>query len=145
MNGRFCADKSEWQSAIRNAPAPIGGPALPAEHSARPTAARVAFTPTLAFRLRAIGRVLHNLRGNAPKPPNAQEGAMTPARFVFSGKTIALPNGRVIVSASRMSSARREKKYVCIEVECKPDEVETVQKALAVILERHGRIDTSAF
>lgn len=70
---------------------------------------------------------------------------MTPTRFIFSGETITLPNGRVIVSGSRTSSARRDKKYVCIEVECKADEVEAVRKALATILERHGRIETSAF
>ncbi len=70
---------------------------------------------------------------------------MTPARFIFSGETIALPNGRVIVCGSRTSNARRDKKYVCIEVECKADEAEAIRKALATILQRHGRIETSAF
>ena len=50
-----------------------------------------------------------------------------------------------MVCGCRTSSGRRDKKHVFIEVECKPDEVDAVQKALAVILERQGRIDTSAF
>jgi len=68
-----------------------------------------------------------------------------PARFIFSGETIRLQNGRVIVCGSRTSSGARAKKYVAIEVECTPDEVDAVQKALAVILQRQGRIDASAF
>jgi hypothetical protein len=70
---------------------------------------------------------------------------VSPTRFIFSGETIPLRNGRVMVCGSRTSSGARDKKYVVIEVECKPDEVDAVQKALAVILHRQGRIDTSAF
>jgi hypothetical protein len=50
-----------------------------------------------------------------------------------------------MVCGSRTSSGARAKKYVAIEVECTPDEVDAVQKALTVILHRQGRIDTSAF
>jgi hypothetical protein len=71
--------------------------------------------------------------------------SMTHARFMFSGEAIPLANGRVMVCGCRTSSGGRDKKHVFIEVECKPDEVDAVQKALAVILQRQGRIDTSAF
>jgi len=70
---------------------------------------------------------------------------VSPARFMFSGETIPLRNGRVMVCGSRTSSSARDKKYVVIEVECKPDEVDAVQKALALILHRQGRIEASAF
>ena len=70
---------------------------------------------------------------------------MTHTRFIYSGETIPLRNGRVIVCGSRTSNAGRDKKHVFIEVECKPEEVDTVQKALAVILHRQWRIETSAF
>jgi hypothetical protein len=70
---------------------------------------------------------------------------MTQPRFIFSGETIPLRNGRVIVCGSRTSSGRRDKKHVFIEVECGPEEVDAVQKALAVILQRQWRIETSAF
>jgi len=50
-----------------------------------------------------------------------------------------------MVCGCRTSSGGRDKKHVFIEVECKPDEVDAVQKALAVILQRQGRIDTTAF
>jgi len=50
-----------------------------------------------------------------------------------------------MVCGSRTSSSARDKKYVVIEVECKPDEVDAVQKALALILHRQGRIEATAF
>ena len=56
-----------------------------------------------------------------------------------------MSNGRVIVCGSRTSSGGRDKKHVFIEVECRPDDVEAVQRALAVILQQQGRINTSAF
>jgi len=70
---------------------------------------------------------------------------MAEADFAFSGESEALPNGRVIVRGTRTSSGGRDKKHVFIEVECLPDEAGAVQKALAVILQRHGRINASAF
>jgi hypothetical protein len=36
-------------------------------------------------------------------------------------------------------------KHVFIEVECLPEESEAVQKALAVILQRDGRINATSF
>jgi hypothetical protein len=74
-----------------------------------------------------------------------QECAVSHARFTFSGETIPLRNGRVIVCGSRTSTGGRDKKHVFIEVECKPDEVDAVQKALAIILQRQWRIETAAF
>ena len=70
---------------------------------------------------------------------------MTDARFVISGEKAQLPNGRVIVRGTRTSSGARDKKHVFIEVECKADEADAVQKALAVILQQHGRIEASVF
>jgi uncharacterized lipoprotein YmbA len=70
---------------------------------------------------------------------------MTDARFVVSGEKVQLPNGRVIVRGTRTSNGGRAKKHVFIEVECKQDEADAVQKALAVILQQHGRIDASIF
>ena len=46
---------------------------------------------------------------------------------------------------TRTSSGGRAKKHVFIEVECKQDEADAVQKALAVILQQYGRIDASIF
>ena len=80
-----------------------------------------------------------------PKQPDGRNYAMTHARFIFSGEAVPLSNGRVMVCGCRTSSGGRDKKHVFIEVECKPDEVDAVQKALAVILQRQGRIDTTAF
>jgi hypothetical protein len=54
---------------------------------------------------------------------------MAYARFAFSGEKLPLSNGRVIVRGTRTSSGGRDKKHVFIEVECKPDEAEAVQKA----------------
>ena len=70
---------------------------------------------------------------------------MAYARFAFSGEKLPLSNGRVIVRGTRTSSGGRDKKHVFIEVECKPDEAEAVQKALAVILQQAGRINATAF
>jgi hypothetical protein len=70
---------------------------------------------------------------------------MTYARFVFSEEKQPLSNGRVIVRGTRTSSGGRDKKHVFIEVECQLDEAETVQKALAVILQQGGRINATAF
>jgi hypothetical protein len=66
-------------------------------------------------------------------------------RSDLSGEEIPLSNGRVIVRGTRTSSGGRDKKLVFIEVECKPDEAEAVQKALAVILQQGGRINATAF
>jgi hypothetical protein len=83
---------------------------------------------------------------NIPQPlANGRNSAMTHARFIFSGEAVPLSNGRVMVCGCRTSSGGRDKKHVFIEVECKPDEVDAVQKALAIILERQGRIDTTSF
>jgi len=70
---------------------------------------------------------------------------MTDARFVVSGEKVQLPNGRMIVRGTRTSNGRRDKKHVFIEVECKQDEADAVQKALAIILQQQGRIDASIF
>ena len=70
---------------------------------------------------------------------------MTDARFVVSGEKAQLSNGRVIVRGTRTSNGGRDKKYVFIEIECNQDEADAVQKALAVILQQHGRIDASIF
>jgi hypothetical protein len=51
----------------------------------------------------------------------------------------------VIVRGTRTSNGGRAKKHVFIEVECKQDEADAVQKALVVILQQHGRIDASIF
>jgi len=52
---------------------------------------------------------------------------------------------RVIVRGTRTSNGGRDKKHVFIEIECKQDDADAVQKALAVILQQHGRIDASIF
>jgi hypothetical protein len=39
----------------------------------------------------------------------------------------------------------RSKKHVFIEVEFLPEEVRAVQNALAVLLQRHGRINATCF
>jgi len=70
---------------------------------------------------------------------------MTDARFAISGEKAQLPNGRVIVRGTRTSNGGRYKKHVFIEVECNQDEADAVLKALAVILQQHGRIDASIF
>lgn len=70
---------------------------------------------------------------------------MAAGDFAFSGESEVLPNGRVIVRGTRTSSGGRDKKHVFIEVECLPEEAGAVQSALAVILQRHGRINASAF
>jgi hypothetical protein len=70
---------------------------------------------------------------------------MTDARFVVSGEKARLPNGRVIVRGTRTSNGGRDKKHVFIEIECKQGDADAVQKASAVILQQHGRIDTSIF
>jgi len=70
---------------------------------------------------------------------------MTDARFVVSGEKVQLLNGRVIVRGTRTSNGGRDKKHVFIEVVCNQDEADAVQKALAVILQQHGRIEASIF
>jgi hypothetical protein len=70
---------------------------------------------------------------------------MADTRFVVSGETAQLPNGRVIVRGTRTSSGRRDKQHVFIEVECNRDEADAVQEALAIILQQQGRIDASIF
>jgi hypothetical protein len=70
---------------------------------------------------------------------------MAEADFVFSSEAQRLSNGRVIVRGTRTSSGGRDKKHVFIEVECLPEEAPAVQQALSIILQRHGRINASAF
>jgi hypothetical protein len=82
---------------------------------------------------------------HVPQLSSGQERAMTDARFVISGEKAQLPNGRVIVRGTRTSSGGRDRKHVFIEVECKPEEADVVQQALAVILQQHGRIEASVF
>jgi hypothetical protein len=82
---------------------------------------------------------------HVPQQSSGQERVMTDARFVISGEKALLPNGRVIVRGTRTSSGGRDKKHVFIEVECKAEEADLVQKALAVILQQHGRIEASVF
>jgi hypothetical protein len=70
---------------------------------------------------------------------------MADARFVVSGEKAQLPSGRVIVRGTRTSNGGRDKKHVFIEIECKQDDADAVQKAFAVILQQHRRIDASIF
>jgi hypothetical protein len=72
---------------------------------------------------------------------------MAEADFAFSSEAQPLSNGRVIVRGTRIrtSSGGRDKKHVFIEVECPPEEAPAVQQALSIILQRHGRINASAF
>jgi hypothetical protein len=50
-----------------------------------------------------------------------------------------------LVRGTRTSGGGRDKKHVFIEVECAPDEATAVQKALALILQRDGRINATCF
>jgi hypothetical protein len=70
---------------------------------------------------------------------------MAESDFSFSGEVVRLPSGRVIVRGTRTSSGGRDKKHVFIEVECPPEDAPAVQQALSIILQRHGRINASAF
>ena len=70
---------------------------------------------------------------------------MAQAEFSFSGETHSLPRGRTLVRGTRTSNGGRDKKHVFIEVECQPEEAANVQKALAIILQRDGRITASCF
>ncbi|MDX2203355.1 MAG: hypothetical protein NW223_11450 [Hyphomicrobiaceae bacterium] len=71
--------------------------------------------------------------------------AMSASVFSFSGESETLPNGRVIVRGTRTSTGGRNKKNVFIEVECVVEEAGAVAQAIATILQRAGRINTSAF
>ena len=70
---------------------------------------------------------------------------MAQAEFSYSGDAHWLPGGRVLVRGTRTSGGGRSKKNVFIEVECLPEEVNAVQNALAVILQRDGRINATCF
>jgi hypothetical protein len=70
---------------------------------------------------------------------------MAQAEFSYSGEAHPLPGGRALVRGTRTSGGGRTKKHVFIEVECLPEEVRAVQNALAVLLQRHGRINAICF
>ena len=70
---------------------------------------------------------------------------MALAEFSYSGEAYPLPGGRALVRGTRTSGGGRTKKHVFIEVECLPEEVGAVQNALAVLLQRHGRINATSF
>ena len=70
---------------------------------------------------------------------------MAEAEFSYSGEAHLLPRGRALVRGTRTSGGGRGKKHVFIEVECLPEESAAVQSALAVILQRGGRINAISF
>ena len=70
---------------------------------------------------------------------------MALAEFSYSGDTHLLPGGRAIVRGTRTSGGGRNKKHVFIEVECTSEEAGALQKALALILQRDGRINATSF
>ena len=70
---------------------------------------------------------------------------MAQTEFSYSGEAHPLPGGRALVRGTRTSGGGRTKKHVFIEVECLPEEVGAVQNALAVLLQRHGRINATSF
>jgi hypothetical protein len=70
---------------------------------------------------------------------------MAQSEFSYSGEAHLLPRGRALVRGTRTSSGGRGKKDVFIEVECLPEEVGPVQNALAIILQRDGRINATCF
>jgi len=70
---------------------------------------------------------------------------MAQAEFLYSGEAHPLPGGRALVRGTRTSGGGRAKKHVFNEVECLPEEVRAVQNALAVLLQRHGRINATCF
>jgi hypothetical protein len=70
---------------------------------------------------------------------------MAQAEFSYSGESHLLPRGRALVRGTRTSGGGRDKKHVFIEVDCTPEEVVAVQNALAIILQRGGRINATCF
>jgi hypothetical protein len=70
---------------------------------------------------------------------------MAQAEFAFSGDVHLLPGGRALVRGTRTSGGGRSKKHVFIEVECLAEESGAVQNALAIILQRDGRINATCF
>jgi len=70
---------------------------------------------------------------------------MAQAEFSYSGEAHLLPTGRALVRGTRTSGGGRDKKHVFVEVECTPEEVGAVQKALAILLQRDGRIYATCF
>ena len=70
---------------------------------------------------------------------------MAQAEFSYSGEAHMLPRGRALVRGTRTSGGGRGRKHVFIQVECTPEEAGTVQNALAVILQRDGRINATCF
>ena len=67
------------------------------------------------------------------------------ADFAFSKEVHQLPRGMAVVRGTRTSSGGRDKKHVFIEVECLAEEADAVQQALAMILQRNGRINATSF
>jgi hypothetical protein len=49
------------------------------------------------------------------------------------------------VRDTRTSGGGSDRKHVFIEIECLPDEAGAVRKALAIILQREGRINATCF
>jgi hypothetical protein len=70
---------------------------------------------------------------------------MAQAEFSHSGEAHLLPGERALVRGTRTSGGGRDKKHVFIEVESTPEEAGAVQKALALILQRDGRINATCF
>lgn len=70
---------------------------------------------------------------------------MAQAEFSYSGESHPLPGGRILVRGTRTSGGGRSKKHVFVEVECPPEEAGAVQNALAVLLQRGGRINATCF
>jgi hypothetical protein len=67
------------------------------------------------------------------------------ADFAFSKEVQRLPRGMAVVRGTRTSNGGRDKKHVFIEVECLAEEADAVQQALAMILQRNGRINATCF
>jgi len=61
------------------------------------------------------------------------------AEFSFSGEAHSIPGGRVLVRGTRTSGGGPSKKHVL------PEESGAVQNALAIILQRDGRINATCF
>ena len=67
------------------------------------------------------------------------------AEFAYSKDVHQLSKGMALVRGARTSNGGRDKKHVFIEVECPAEEIGQVQQALAIILQRNGRINATSF
>ena len=67
------------------------------------------------------------------------------AEFSYSGEAHPLPGGCALVRGTRTCGGGRNKEHGFIEVECLAEEVGAVQNTLAVLLQRHGRINVTCF